>query len=164
PADEPVPTPVPVPAPVLAVLSAPEPEPVAATPQAEESPPPRRGVYGWLASFMEERHILWGELVGGLLMVGCSVALGLSLWQTLEQIPLFPFIILATITAALFGAGRYTLHHWKLEATSRGLLVIALLLVPLTFLVLAGLSPKSTGSLVEIAIKFGGLGLFALLV
>ena len=37
-------------------------------------------------------------------------------------------------------------------------------MVPLTFLVLAGLSPKSTGSLVEIAIKFAGLGLFTFLV
>src|SRR5438552_5308165 len=94
-------------------------------------------------AFMEERNFLWGELAGGLLMVGCSIALVLSLWQTLEQIPLFPFLVLAAITATLFGVGSYTLHHWKLEATSRGLLVIALLLVPLNFLVLAGLSPLS---------------------
>ena len=120
PTDEPAPAPVVEPAPVLAVAPPPEPEPIVPVPQTEGPAPPRRGVYGWLAAFMEERHILWGELVGGLLMVGCSVALVLSLWQTLEQIPLFPFIILATITAAMFGAGRYTLHHWKLEATSRG--------------------------------------------
>lgn len=68
---------------------------------APEPPPPRRPWSEVLAAFMEDRHILWGELVGGLLIVGCSVALVLSLWQ----IPLFPFLLLA----ALFGAGRYTL-------------------------------------------------------
>ena len=40
-----------------------------------------------LAAFMEERNILWGELVGGLLMVGCSIALVISLWHTLEHVP-----------------------------------------------------------------------------
>src|SRR5205807_7613442 len=116
--------------------------PAALVDVVEEAPAePRRG---WLASFMEEHHIHWGELAGGLLMVGCSVALVLSLWQTLQQIPLFPFLILAALTATLFGIGRYTLRHWKLESTSRGLLVIALLLVPLNFLILAGLDPRST--------------------
>ncbi|HEV3257417.1 MAG TPA: hypothetical protein VG013_11090, partial [Gemmataceae bacterium] len=133
---------------------------------APPSPPqarPRRSLGMWLAAFMEERNILWGELTGGLLMVGCSIALVLSLWKTLEQIPLFPFIILAAITSLLLAVGRYTLHHWKLEATSRGLLVIALLLVPLNFLVLAGLSPKATGSPIELGIKAAGIALFAVL-
>src|SRR5207245_3006451 len=56
------------------------------------------------------------------------------------------------------------LHHWKLEAPSRGLLVIALLLVPLNFLVLAGLSPHSAGTPIELAIKIAGIALFTFLV
>ncbi|HLW67343.1 MAG TPA: hypothetical protein VKS79_18655, partial [Gemmataceae bacterium] len=149
------------PAPSQSIAAAP------VVPEAPSVPPPsapRRSLGVLLAGFMEERNILWGELTGGLLMVGCSVALVLSLWKTLEQIPLFPFIILAAITSALFAVGRYTLHHWKLEATSRGLLVIALLLVPLNFLVLAGLSPRATGSPVELSIKAVGIALFAVLV
>src|SRR5262249_48651015 len=139
---------------------------IAAPAEAAPTPPPasRRSLGVWLAAFMEERNILWGELTGGLLMVGCSVALVLSLWKTLEQIPLFPFIILAAITSLLFAIGRYTLPHWKLEATSRGLFVIALLLVPLNYLVLAGLSPKATGSPVELGIKAAGIALFAVFV
>src|SRR5262245_46440932 len=86
---------------------------------------------------MHERNILWGELAGGLLIVGCSIALVLSLWRTLEELPYFTFLLFATITAAVFGAGQYTLHHWKLTATSRGLLVIGLLLTPLNLLLLA---------------------------
>lgn len=109
----------------------------------QPSPPPelQRSWGRMLAGFMEERNILWGELVGGLLIVGCSIALVLSLWRTLERIPYFPFAVFAGLTLALFGAGLYTLSHWKLEATSRGLLAIAALLTPLNFLVLAGLAP-----------------------
>ena len=90
---------------------------------------------------MEEKNILWGELVGGLLIVGCSIALVITLWGTLEEtLPFFPFWIFTGITLALSGAGSYTFHHWKLETTSRGLLVISLLLVPLNLLVLARLA------------------------
>ena len=73
----------------------------------------------------------------GMLIVGCSIALVISLWQTLERIPYFPFLLFTAITGALFAAGLYTLGRWKLEATSRGLLAIATLLVPLDFLMLA---------------------------
>src|SRR5207244_2239994 len=102
----------------VSLETTPPPIPVATATAAE----PSRSWSQMLAGFMEESNILWGELVGGLLIVGCSIALVISLWRTLEQIPYFPFLIFAAITAALFGAGRYTLSHWKLEATSRGLL------------------------------------------
>ena len=57
---------------------------------------------------------------------------------------------LAAITSALFGAGFYTLHHWKLESTSRGLLLIGTLLVPLNFLVLAGLTRGFEAGVVDL--------------
>lgn len=124
----------PEPPPAIAELV---PEPVAVAPA--EPPPRRRPFTELLTAFMEERNILWGEVVGGLLIVGCSVALVISLWQTLQRIPYFPFIIIAAVTASLFGAGLYTLERWKLHSTSRGLLMIASLLVPLDLLVMAGL-------------------------
>jgi hypothetical protein len=125
---------------------------------------PRRTLAEWLGAFMEERNILWGELVGGLLMVGCSIALVISLWHTLEQIFLFPFLVLASVTVVLFGVGQYTLHHWKLTSTSRGLLVIATLLVPLNFLVLAGLSQGEAGGVLELGTKLTAVAGFAWLV
>ncbi|QDU20062.1 hypothetical protein [Urbifossiella limnaea] len=115
--------------------------------------PPRRG--GSLAGFMEERNIFWGELVGGLLIVGCSIALVLSLWRTLEQLPYAPFALAAAVTAALFGAGQYTLHHWRLASTSRGLLVIALLLAPLNLLLLA--TPAADGGVLDLGVKAAAL-------
>jgi hypothetical protein len=115
-----------------------------------------------LASFMEQRNIFWGELLGGLLIVGCSIALVISLWTTgkLERIPFAPFMILALITAALFGVGWYTLRHWKLESTSRGLLVIATLLVPLNFMVIAGLHGRESSGW-EIPLEIGAVVVFA---
>jgi hypothetical protein len=83
---------------------------------------------------MEERNILWGELVGGLLVVGCSAALIVSLWHKLADNPLFKFCTFAGANAAITGAGLYTLRRWRLESTSRGLLLVGLLLTPLTLL------------------------------
>jgi hypothetical protein len=128
--------------------------------ETPEPAAPRRSFAEWIAVFMEERNILWGELIGGTLIVGCSIALVISLWQTLEKIEFFPFIILAAITSALFGAGFYTLHHWKLESTSRGLLLIGTLLVPLDFLVLAGLTRTSEAGIVDYLLGGAALTLF----
>ncbi len=123
-------------------------------------PPPRRSMRELLVAFMEERHILWGELVGGLLIVGCSIALVVSLRQTLEQIPYFPFFILAGVTAAAFGVGFYSLRRWRLLATSRGLLVIGTLLVPLCFLALVTLSRGADGRTLEVGLAVGAVALF----
>jgi hypothetical protein len=177
--------PPPIPAPATPVLVMPADEPArpepaadvpALTPTAtvvpEEPPPrpPRQTVAEVLSAFMEKRNILWGELVGGLLIVGCSIALVISLWTTLkEQVPFFPFVVFGGITAALFGAGLYTEHRWRLQSTSRGLLVIATLLVPLNFLVMAGLSlrrPDEAASALawHVGLAAVGLAVFALLV
>ena len=49
---------------------------------------------------MEEKNIRWGELVGGMLIVGCSIALVVSLREQLQSIPYFRFCIVSIITAA----------------------------------------------------------------
>jgi hypothetical protein len=105
--------------------------------------PPRRTLAEILAAFMEERNIFWGELAGGLLMVGSSIALVIYLWKDLQRIPYFQFLIFVSTTAAVFGAGLYALYRLKLATTGRGLLAIATLLVPLNFLVMAGLSGQA---------------------
>lgn len=103
-----------------------------------------------LNSFMEESNIRWGEIVGGLLIIGCSTALVVSLWSEISRIPVVKFLIFTTVTAALFGIGLYMEHRWKLPTTSRGILTIATLLVPLNFLAIAAVSggTQSPGALV----------------
>jgi hypothetical protein len=95
---------------------------------------PRRTLADVFQSFMAEKNIRWGELVSGLLIVGSAVGLVISLRATLsDTIPYFPALIFLLITVAIYGAGMYTLRRWNLQATSRGMLIIALLLSPLNF-------------------------------
>lgn len=155
----PVPEPLEQLPPVLATLDAAEP---VALPPVEPGPPrePARRRSG----FLEEHNILWGELVGGLLIVGCSIALVVTLRQTLEAIPYFRFMLSAAVTLALFGAGQYTLHRWKLAGTSRGMLVISMLLTPLTLLLLAAPFTEGTQAAVDIAVKVAALLTFVAVV
>ena len=96
-----------------------------------------------LASFMEEKHIRWGELVGGLLIVGCSIALVISFWSEIAARPLLKFVLFNGVTAALFGVGLYTERRWKIHTTSHAVLAIAALLVPLNFLAIAAFTQDS---------------------
>ncbi|WP_171471036.1 hypothetical protein [Frigoriglobus tundricola] len=120
-----------------------------------EPPPARRR-----SGFLEEHNILWGELVGGLLIVGCSIALVVTLRQALEAIPYFRFLLSAGVTLGLFGAGEYTLHRWKLTGTSRGMLVIALLLAPLTLLLLTDPFTQGTTGGLDLAVKLAAVTAF----
>ena len=118
-------------------------------PPTAPPPPPRRSFSEVLNSFMEESNIRWGEIIGGLLIIGCSTALVVSLWAQISQIPVLKFLIFTTVTAILFGIGLYIEHRWKLPTTSRGILTIATLLVPLNFLAIAAVSASNTtGALV----------------
>src|SRR5262249_502974 len=115
-----------------------------APPHVPVPPPPPRKPFGEvLAAFMEQSNIRWGEIIGGLLIIGCSTALVISLWAQISRVPTVKFLIFTTVTAALFGIGFYTEHHWKLPTTSRGILTIATLLVPLNFLAIAAVSANT---------------------
>ncbi|MHB9046607.1 MAG: hypothetical protein ACYC35_11755, partial [Pirellulales bacterium] len=139
--------------------------PVAQAPAAVPAAPapPRKSFAELLSAFLEERNIRWGELVGGLLIVGCSIALVISLREQLEQIPYFQFFIFGGVTSALFGVGLYTQHRWKLESTSRGILIISTLLVPLNFLAMASLA-KGGWDGFAILTQILSLGIFGALV
>lgn len=96
-----------------------------------------------IRSFLAAHNIRWGELVAGLMIVVCSIGLVVSLWNTLVSAHrVVPSIIFLAANTAIFGAGLYTLSRWKLRHTSRAMLVIATLLVPLG--ILAGLARAAT--------------------
>jgi hypothetical protein len=98
---------------------------------------PPRPFSSILATFMEEKHIRWGELVGGLLIVSCSIALVVTFWSQIAERPLLKFGVFNGVTAGLFALGLHAAKHWKLPTTSQGLLLIGMLLVPLNFLAIA---------------------------
>lgn len=125
--------------------------------------PPRRPFTAMLASFMEEKNIRWGELIGGMLIVFCSTALVISLWSQIAAIPTLRFFIFTAVTAAMFGAGLYTEHRWKLPTTSRGVLITASLLLPLNFLAIAAFSEGSQTGVATVIGEGLALGLFSAL-
>ncbi len=108
-------------------------------------PEPRRTFKEMLASFMLEKNIRWGELASGILIVGSAIGLVTSLRNELrDTIPYFSALLFLLVTAAINGAGIYTLKKWKLRNTSRGTLLIGLLLIPLNFLAACILSHNDT--------------------
>src|SRR5689334_8952634 len=138
-------------------------------PDDRTDPPPgpgravRKPFPAALAAFLEERNILWGELVGGLLVVGCSAALIITLWGTLRDNPLFKSCTFTGTVAAVVGAGLYTLRRWRLQSTSRGLLLVGTLLAPLDLLALA-LPGTDPGGAAELLVQAASLLVLALLV
>ncbi len=98
---------------------------------------PRRSFLELFTAFMEEKHIRWGELVGGLLIVCCSIALVISFWSKIAERPFLKFGVFNGVTAALFGLGIHAARRWKLPTSSKGMLIIASLLLPLNFLAIA---------------------------
>ncbi|HEY1186973.1 MAG TPA: hypothetical protein VGE74_04915, partial [Gemmata sp.] len=141
--------------PVLAALEVSEPPARPRVPSGPPAPPARRG-----PGFLEAHNILWGELVGGLLIVGCSIALVVTLRQKLEDVPYIRFLLSAAVTLGLFGAGQYTLHRWKLSGASRGMLVISMLLTPLTLLLLAAPFTEGTSGGLDTGVKLLALAAF----
>lgn len=118
---------------VTAAAPLPKPEKtVVAPPPAPAAPSLSLGEM--LTAFLEESSIRWGELIGGLLIIGCSLALVISLWAEISERPALKFGVFMTLTAGLFGLGFYSAHRWRLPTTSRGVLLTATLLVPLNFL------------------------------
>src|SRR5215510_9511655 len=140
--------------------------PLARKPTPPPPPPPRvrRPFSEVLNSFMEESNIRWGEIIGGLLIIGCSTALVVSLWAQISEIPVLKFLIFTTVTAILFGIGLYTEHRWKLPTTSRGILTIATLLVPLNFLAIAAVSASNTSGALVIGSELAAPAIFLCLV
>ena len=101
----------------------------------------KRSFSEMMTGFMLEKNIRWGELASGILIVGSAVGLVVSLRNELrDTIPYFSALLFMLMTAAIHGSGIYTLKKWKLRATSRGALLIGLLLVPLNFVAACVLS------------------------
>jgi hypothetical protein len=126
--------------------------------------PPRRPWTDLLSAFMEEKNIRWGELVGGLMIVGCSIALVISFWAKIAERPFLKFFVFNGVTAALFGLGLYSERRWKLRTTSTGLLITASLLVPLNFLSIAAFTQgANAGGALTVLGELVSIGLFATL-
>src|SRR5262245_26331816 len=76
---------------------------------AEIPSQPRRSFTEMLETFMEESSVRWGELVGGLLIIGCSIVLVVRLWSEIAARPFLQFYVFIVVFMSLFGIGFYRL-------------------------------------------------------
>ena len=112
---------------------------LASTKTAPPKPHPTLSTGEIIQSFLAAHNIRWGELIAGTLIVVCSIGLVISLWGPLVQTHrAIPTLIFLAANAAIYSVGLYTLSRWRLRHTSRAVLVIATLLIPLS--VLAGIA------------------------
>ena len=153
--------------PATPVIAPPKPAPQPKLPPPVPPRPPRQPLLETIAEFLEKRNIEWAELVvvliSGLLIVGASVALVINFWGTLQEIPWLKFAIFVVYSSGIFGVGLLCHRRWKLETIGRGLLWIAMLLVPLNFLAMAGLSRESW-DWIRLVLELVSLGVFGWLV
>ena len=141
-------------------------QPAAGIPQAAAPIPmpirkPRRDFADVLNAFMEQGNIRWGELVGGLLIVGFSIALVMSVWSAISERPMLKVAVFTAVVGGLFGLGLYADRKWKLPLTSRGILITAVLLTPLHFAAMVMIGGKEQAGALVLgieAIAAGALG------
>lgn len=113
-------------------------------------------------AFLEEKNIRWGELVGGLLVVGSSISLVVSFREQIHDRPWLQFALLDAFTACFFLLGLHVERSWKLATSGRGLLTIAVLLTPLNFLAIGKIGgSEGAWSLLRFAGEAGTVVLFA---
>ena len=120
-------------------------------PQVKESTKAFTAEMIW--AFMEKSNIRWMELIGAALVVICSAGLVISLWHKLSDTNrFFPSAVFMLATLAVHGMGQYTLKKWKLRDTSRGILNIALMLIPMS--VMTGILLSKKGGSLELGLQF----------
>lgn len=106
-----------------------ESKPVLATPVQ----PPRK-LSDILRTFMDANNIKLGEFVAGLLIVVGSIGLVTALSATFRDIPYLPSVVFLTVVALFHLAGIYSFRKWNLTSSSRVVLLIGNLLIPLNVL------------------------------
>ena len=123
--------------------------------------PPARKLSDILRAFMDESNIKVGEFISGLLIVFGSVGLVVTLNQQFkDEIAYLPSAVFMTIVALFHLLGIYSYKKWNLASSSRVILYIANLLIPLNVLAasLNETSPNTEGMLFYLAVLIGVVG------
>ena len=122
---------------------------------------PDRKLSDILRVFMDDSNIKVGEFISGLLIVFGSVGLVVTLNQQFkDEIAYLPSAVFMTIVALFHLLGIYSYKKWNLASSSRVILYIANLLIPLNVLAasLNETSPDTEGILFYLAILIGVVG------
>lgn len=115
-------------------------------------------VLRFLDVFLQEQNIRWMLCIGLMILLGSSLMLVSSQWQTYSIG--WRLCVLLGYTGAVHGLGQLTYHSLGLRKTGTGLMALTVLLLPLTFHGLKWVQPDeqlSVASLVDHSILWGSL-------
>ncbi|MFP6612888.1 MAG: hypothetical protein VB835_11305 [Pirellulales bacterium] len=135
------------------------PVPIAADVVPQMTPP--RKLSDLLKTFMDESNIKIGEFISGLLIVIGSIGLVVTLnVQFQDRIQYLPAAVFMTVVVLFHVAGIYSLQKWNLESSSKVVLYIASLLIPLNMLAatMRDTLPQSQGWAFYVAVLVGVTG------
>ena len=137
-----------------------EPANIVAAPPAK---PPRR-LADILRAFMDESNIKLGEFVAGLLIVIGSIGLVTALNAHFENIPYLSSVVFLTIVSLFHVVGIYSLKKWNLASSSRVILLIGNLLIPLNVLMttMGNTSLQNNGVFFILAVVVAGISFGAM--
>lgn len=110
----------------------------------------------FLDSFLQEKNIKWVLVTGLLILFGSSLLLVTSHWD--DCTPLWKYVILLGYTVAIAVSGPWCYRWLGLRKTGTGLMALAVLLLPITFLALhwvPGSSPFDHG--IRLSLLLGNL-------
>jgi hypothetical protein len=96
-------------------------------------------------TFLQEQSIKWMLAVGMLILLGSSLMLVTSHWDSYT--PVWKLLVLVGYTAGLHVAGLISHRSLGLRRTGTGLMAVTVLLIPLPFYSLRWVAPELAGSL-----------------
>lgn len=102
------------------------------SPADQRSPEQRSPLVRFFDAFFQERNIKWMLGLGILILLGSSLMLVTSHWDTYT--PVWKYVVMLGYTAAIHGLGQVCYHSLSLRKTGTGLMVLTVGLLPLTFL------------------------------
>ena len=138
-----------------------EPANIVAAPPAK---PPRR-LADILRGFMDESNIKLGEFVAGLLIVIGSIGLVTALNATFQdKIPYLSSVVFLTVVTLFHVIGIYSFKKWNLVSSSRVILIIGNLLIPLNVLMttMGNTSIQNNGIVFILAVLIAGVSFGAM--
>ena len=138
-------------------------KPVVAVPVPPPRPP--RRLSDVLRAFMDESNIKLGEFVAGLLIVIGSIGLVTALNATFQdKIPYLSSVVFLTVVTLFHVIGIYSFKKWNLVSSSRVILIIGNLLIPLNVLMttMGNTSIQNNGIIFILAVLIAGVSFGAM--
>ena len=110
-------------------------------------------------AFFQEQNIKWMLAVGMLILLGSSLMLVTTHWES--YVPVWKYLVLLGYTMAIHVAGQVSFHWLGLRKTGTGLMALTVLLIPLSFLAVRWVHPVETLTLPGLLQQSGLLVLLA---